>query len=190
MVSSCWNGDTEPIYQYNMRTWHVSPICAENESNAKPEIRLGSIFHIRAEANSRPPRDTMMGIFHDGSKYVLLREYLGYWLVVSTPLKNLKVSWDDDIPNIWKVIKFMFQTTLNRVWFRGLAVPSKESCLFLSESWPTHDGCFSAVLKCGNKKEVARIETQHIWHGDIQKHLPWECNWNQKTYQILEVAER
>ena len=24
------------------------------------------------------------------------------WLVVSTPLKNMKVSWDDDIPNIWK----------------------------------------------------------------------------------------
>jgi len=23
----------------------------------------------------------------------------------------MKVSWDDDIPNIWKVIKFMFQTT-------------------------------------------------------------------------------
>ena len=33
------------------------------------------------------------------------------WLVVSTPLKNMKVSWDDDIPNIWKVIKVMFQTT-------------------------------------------------------------------------------
>jgi len=30
-----------------------------------------------------------------------------------TPLKNdgVKVSWDDEIPNIWKVIKFMFQTT-------------------------------------------------------------------------------
>ena len=27
-----------------------------------------------------------------------------YWLVVSTPLKlkNIKVSWDDDISNIWK----------------------------------------------------------------------------------------
>ena len=25
-----------------------------------------------------------------------------YWLVVSTPLKNMKVSWDDEIPNIWK----------------------------------------------------------------------------------------
>ena len=24
------------------------------------------------------------------------------------------VNWDDDIPNIWKVIKFMFQTT-NRI---------------------------------------------------------------------------
>ena len=24
------------------------------------------------------------------------------WLVVSIPLKNMKVSWDDDIPNIWK----------------------------------------------------------------------------------------
>ena len=34
-----------------------------------------------------------------------------YWLAVSTPLKNMLVSWDDDIPNIWKVIKFMFQTT-------------------------------------------------------------------------------
>ena len=36
----------------------------------------------------------------------------GWWLS-PTPLKNhgVKVSWDDDIPNIWKVIKFMFQTT-------------------------------------------------------------------------------
>ena len=24
------------------------------------------------------------------------------WLVVSNPLKNMKVHWDDDIPNIWK----------------------------------------------------------------------------------------
>jgi hypothetical protein len=25
-----------------------------------------------------------------------------HWLAVSIPLKNTKVSWDDDIPNIWK----------------------------------------------------------------------------------------
>ena len=35
----------------------------------------------------------------------------GWWLVyvgIPTPLKNMKVivSWDDDIPNIWKVIEF------------------------------------------------------------------------------------
>jgi hypothetical protein len=24
------------------------------------------------------------------------------WLVVSTHLKNMKVSWDDEIPDIWK----------------------------------------------------------------------------------------
>jgi hypothetical protein len=28
---------------------------------------------------------------------------------IPTPLKNMKVSWDDDIPNIWK--KHMFQST-------------------------------------------------------------------------------
>ena len=27
------------------------------------------------------------------------------WLLVSTPLKNMKVSWDAEIPNIWKFIK-------------------------------------------------------------------------------------
>ena len=37
------------------------------------------------------------------------------WLVVChgmpTPLKNMKVSWDDDIRNMMGKIKFMFQTT-------------------------------------------------------------------------------
>jgi hypothetical protein len=28
---------------------------------------------------------------------------------IPTALKNMKVSWDDDIPNIWK--KHMFQST-------------------------------------------------------------------------------
>jgi hypothetical protein len=29
---------------------------------------------------------------------------------IPTPGKNVKVSWDDDIPNIWK-IKKIFETT-------------------------------------------------------------------------------
>ena len=42
----------------------------------------------------------------------LLATVVIYWLVVSTyPSEKYEfVSWDDDIPNIWKVIK-MFQTT-------------------------------------------------------------------------------
>ena len=44
--------------------------------------------------------------------------YIYIWLVVSTPLKNMKVSWDDDILNIWTVIKAMFQTT-NQIWYGG-----------------------------------------------------------------------
>jgi len=39
--------------------------------------------------------------------------FIKTWLVggIPTPLKNMKVSWDDDIPNIWKAIKSMFQST-------------------------------------------------------------------------------
>jgi hypothetical protein len=37
--------------------------------------------------------------------------FIYIWLVVSIPLKNMIVSWDDEIPNLWKVIKAMFQTT-------------------------------------------------------------------------------
>ena len=32
----------------------------------------------------------------------ICRRLLYIWLVVSTPLKNIKVSWDDEIPNRWK----------------------------------------------------------------------------------------
>ena len=40
------------------------------------------------------------------------------WLVVSIPLKNMSSSVGMIIPNIWKVIKFMFQTT-NQKLFQG-----------------------------------------------------------------------
>ena len=36
----------------------------------------------------------------------------GWWLThPSEKYEFVKVSWDDEIPNIWKVIKAMFQTT-------------------------------------------------------------------------------
>ena len=36
------------------------------------------------------------------------------WWSRPTPLKNMEVNWDNDIPNIWKM-KFMFQTTNQKV---------------------------------------------------------------------------
>jgi hypothetical protein len=39
--------------------------------------------------------DKLVSGYHDFSIY-------RYWLMISTPLKNMKISWDDDIPNIWK----------------------------------------------------------------------------------------
>ena len=39
-------------------------------------------------------------------------EYQSGWWFQPTPSEKYEfVSWNDDIPNIWKVIKFMFQTT-------------------------------------------------------------------------------
>ena len=40
--------------------------------------------------------------------YIYIYIYAGWWF---QPLWNIVVSWDEDIANIWKVIKFMFQTT-------------------------------------------------------------------------------
>jgi hypothetical protein len=53
------------------------------------------------------------------------------WLVLSIPLKNMLVSWDDDIPNIWKnkihvpnhqpVIIFMehIMEMIKEIWGQG-----------------------------------------------------------------------
>jgi len=52
-------------------------------------------------------------LVHDDSVFLWKVFTLSAWWLSPTPLKNdgVKVSWDDDIPNIWKVIKAMFQTT-------------------------------------------------------------------------------
>ena len=48
--------------------------------------------------------------FVNGTDYPIYYAITGWWLTY--PLKNdgVKVSWDDEIPNIWKNEK-MFQTT-------------------------------------------------------------------------------
>jgi len=50
---------------------------------------------------------------------------MDYWLVVSIPLKNLKASWDDDIPNMMGKIKAMFQATNQYIDLLDLLSPIK-----------------------------------------------------------------
>ena len=52
-----------------------------------------------------------VGIMTFPTEWKVIKAMLVVVVVVSTPLKNIKVSWDYDIPSIWKGIKFMFQTT-------------------------------------------------------------------------------
>jgi murein tripeptide amidase MpaA len=42
----------------------------------------------------------------------------GWWYTYPSE-KYEFVSWDDENPNIWKVIKFMFQTT-NQMGYNGI----------------------------------------------------------------------
>ena len=73
------------------------------------------------------------------------------WLVVEppTPLKNdgVKVSWDDEIPNIWKHHPVLFQTTNQDLmgfhgiaWdfmgFHGISKPPSSSCFVESRRQP------------------------------------------------------
>ena len=46
------------------------------------------------------------GIF-DVESSMLPQGFCHDWLVVEpTPVKNLKVNWDDELPNIWKIKKW------------------------------------------------------------------------------------
>ena len=38
----------------------------------------------------------------------------GWWYTYPSE-KYEFVSWDDDVPNIWKIVKIMFQT-INQIW--------------------------------------------------------------------------
>jgi len=38
----------------------------------------------------------------NGGIEVIEPQFIAGWWFQPTPLKNIKVSWDDDIPNIWK----------------------------------------------------------------------------------------
>ena len=119
--------------------------------------------------------------------FILCFEHI--WLVVSTPLKNMSASVGMIIPNIWKVIKAMFQTT-NQIcswytiwWFNSLpwkihpffiGKPSIIDHLFLwamFHGYVSHNQRVCVALCFAIKKLENRIDSRprswspgHIWH--------------------------
>ena len=74
------------------------------------ESSLSLFVALRAEKQlSRLILDTLQKIFSWFSTTTIINKYI--WLVVWTPLKNMKVNWDDLKPNSHGTIKLMFQTT-------------------------------------------------------------------------------
>ena len=57
------------------------------------------VHHPHQIARENDVEDMLNSLRFEPTKYI--RSYV-FWLVVWIPLKNMKVRWDDDIPNIWK----------------------------------------------------------------------------------------
>jgi len=72
----------------------------------------------------------------------------------------VNVSWDDDIPNIWKVIKLMFQTT-------------NQFMMIADKTCPT---CLGSMLACGVRSGGKRCsDCKRLKYMICQKLLtgPW-----------------
>ena len=59
------------------------------------------------------------------------------WLAVSTPLKNMTVTWDDDIPNLWKNKKCSKPPTSKKTKLNDLKIMLRDGkiILSLSKTW-------------------------------------------------------
>ena len=66
----------------------------------------------------------------------------GWWLLL-TPLKNMKVSWDDDIPSIWKNKKCSKPPTRFKVCLQ-IVITSEKAVALQSETSHAHP--FSVVI--------------------------------------------
>ena len=72
-------------------------------------------FHLYSQIGASV--STLKKKSHDVGKTISIPKII--WLVVSTPLKNMNVNWDDDIPNISGKIKNGNQTTNQIIFFIG-----------------------------------------------------------------------
>ena len=94
-----------------------------------------------------------------------------------TPLKDMKVSWDDEIPNIWKFTKKKFQSTNQiscdnsppfRGDFKGTGLSLTHLYGFLVGGWATPLKNISSSV--GMMKFA--ISSQYIYMGINKIHVP------------------
>ena len=105
-----------------------------------------------------------------------------FWLVVYLPLwkiqKYTKISWDDNIPNIWKVIKFMFQTFPTSFFAGGIPWNPRE--IHQKSGWdlglrqlPQHLLLPAAPLRAHRREDG----TTHLFlgttRGEMVSHAQW-----------------
>ena len=102
--------------------------------------------------------------------------------MVSTPLKNVKVNWDDDIPDIWENNKCFKPPT------RGvLFIPGSKSIMMKNVSSPCQVALFPGVLHresrrdslCSWKKPSLDHETSH------SSMILWKKTWRWYPMALL-----
>ena len=88
-----------------------------DRSYCKASHRYGPIF------------SSTVGIVHSWVYIPPLKDEPSWLMVEQTPLKNIKVNWDDDIPNIWKHKKCSKPPTSVNVWsLYGIKIKNLAIC--------------------------------------------------------------
>jgi len=69
---------------------------------------------------------------------ILFEENTGWWYTYPYPSENYDIiSWDYDIPNLWKVIPNMLQTTRNHMGIISLVFSKRKHQQRTTNSWVT-----------------------------------------------------
>jgi hypothetical protein len=94
---------------------------------------------------------------------ILFEENTGWWYTYPYPSENYDIiSWDYDIPNLWKVIPNMLQTTRNHMGIIRLVFSKRKHQQRTSNSWVTSNSweknlwqiaalTFSSHMESGSK---------------------------------------
>jgi hypothetical protein len=110
------------------------------------------------------------------------------WLMVYLPLWKYDFgSWDDDIPNIWK-LKFIFQTT-NQTYFVNMVLPSlpwgKDLCASCRTLWIDFSRSLPLVFASFSKlrpRSSTWSEQKIGKYGKVKSRKLLEENWGTIMY--------